>query len=156
MNWEMLGRVADFAGIVGVGVSALAAWKAASAAKAARAARDAIRRSNSLTDLSDAVDLMRQVVSLQQNARWTAALGSYAQVRRLLIRVRESGSNVARTPLQTAIRQLGKTEALIEESLHSSQTPDLPTVNATMRLLADKLESELVRLRKAVVEEHRG
>jgi hypothetical protein len=144
MSWEWFGRIADILGVVGVGVSAYAAWKARSAAIAARDAREAALRSRSTDDLHECILRMEDLKSVHRAGKWEVALIRYDSICRSLLEIQVMYPELSRryrTALGLGVDRIRKMEREVVMTVAAPTTLNAEALNAEISELIGELTS---------------
>jgi hypothetical protein len=163
LSWIRNYQVGDLASIAGVAISlvgfaitVIAVRKSRSAAQAAaQAARDTaskIRLLESVVDFSAAIAILEEIKRLQREKLWMHLPDRYATIRKLLITLRGTNSNLndgQESVVQRAVTNLRDMEEAVERFLGGGAAVKAPKFNSIISQDVDDLLAVLIELKAA-------
>jgi len=109
-----------------------------------------LRRIDTVTDLTSAINLADEIKTLQRTNAWELVPEKYSELRKKLISVRESEKALNEDHqkfIQGSITQFSSSEKDIDVHLKNKTSPDSSKLNFLVSKHADNLQSVLVSLK---------
>lgn len=163
LKWMEANQVGDLTGVAGIGVSLIGfaftvygVFKSKAAAEraeeAARSARDSIHLFDSAVDFTSAIAILEEIKRAHRNKLWILLPDRYAAIRKLLISLRVSNSDLTDaqlTVVQNVLSNLSDIEKLVEKNLDNSGALNGAKFNAVLSSDVDNLVLLLAQLKAA-------
>jgi len=149
-QWGDIASVAGFLlSVVGFAITIVGVWRAKSAAEQARqaavAARESLAHYDAIADLSSATAIMDEIRRLQRNGVWSLLPDRYSELRRRLVAIRESHTQLNdehRESLQVTIEMVADLERVVERAIATARPPrDSSKLNDVVSARIDELQT---------------
>ena len=141
--------------LIGIGITIFGVWRSKRAAVQARVAVESaveqMAKFDVVAELNATLAVIEEVKRLQRVQAWQILPDRYAEIRRRLVSVKNSGSDVTdayRESIQGSVEKLSRSERRVEQALAKGGTPPDPAkLNAILSAQFDVLHAVLLQMR---------